>query len=104
MNQTSYRKRTFGQWCVRYLMNFSLIAIVCMLAYILFFTDTSIQTTYHYEQIAENLRQEIKTEKDSLEHYRQLNRRLASDPYTIEKEARENYHMQRPHEDVYVVK
>lgn len=97
-------KRTFTQWCIRYLMNFSLITIVCILVYILFFTDTSVQTTYHYEQMAENLRQEIEQESDSLEYYRQLNQKLTSDPVTVEKEAREQYRMQRPHEDIYIIK
>lgn len=84
-------------------MNFSLIAIVGVLVYILFFTDTSIQTTYHYEHEAELLQQEINLENDSLEHYRHLSHQLAVDPETVEKEAREHYHMQRPHEDVYIV-
>ena len=84
-------------------MNFSLMAIIGVLAYILFFTDTSIQTTYIYEREAEALSREIRIETDSLEYYINLNRRLASDPYTLEKTAREQYHMQRPHEDVYVV-
>lgn len=98
------QRRTFLQWSIRYLFNFSLISIVGVLVYILFFTDTSVQTTYLYEVQIDNLQREIKNENDSLEHYRQLNRRLASDLYTIEKEARENYHMQRPYEDVYIVK
>lgn len=98
------RQPSFFQWCVRYLFNFSLISIVGILVYILFFTDTSVQTTYEYERQIDHLTQEIKNENDSLEHYRQLNHRLASDLYTIEKEARENYHMQRPYEDVYIIK
>lgn len=98
------QKRSFSQWASRYLMNFSLFAISGILAYILFFTDTSVQTTYHYEQLAENLQREIKLENDSLAYYRQLNSRLASDPSAVEKEAREQYHMQRPHEDVYIIK
>jgi len=54
--------------------------------------------------MAENLRQEIEQESDSLEYYRQLNQKLTSDPVTVEKEAREQYHMQRPHEDIYIIK
>lgn len=96
--------RTFGQWAVCYLCNFSLIAIVGVLSYVLFFTDTSVQTTYHYEQEAESLKHQIAQERDSLEYYEQLNQKLASDRHTIEKEARENYHLRRPHEDVYIIK
>lgn len=96
-------RRTFSRWARRYLMNLSLLVIVAVLAYILFFTDTSIQTTYVYERQAELLNREIRIEQDSLNYYRELNQRLASDPYTLEKTAREQYHMQRAHEDVFVV-
>lgn len=98
------RNITFTQWCRRYLCNFSLIAIASVLIYILFFTDTSIQATYRYEKEAARLQQAVKAEKDSLEYYKTLNDRLSSDPKTLEKLAREQYHMQRPHEDVFVVK
>lgn len=96
--------RTFSQWAQRYLCNFSLIAIVGVLIYVLFFTDTSVQATYHYEKEVESLQKRIAKERDSLEYYRDLNQKLASDRYTIEKEARENYHLRRPHEDVYIIK
>lgn len=98
------RKITFLQWCRRYLCNFSLIAIVAVLIYILFFTDTSIQDTYRYDKEVARLQHALKAEQDTLDHYRSLNRKLASDPYTLEQLARERYHMQRPHEDVFVVR
>ncbi|MCM1292019.1 MAG: septum formation initiator family protein [Bacteroides sp.] len=101
---TTPRRRTFMQWAHRYLFNFSLITIVAVLTYILFFTDTSVQTTYYYERQADDIQREIRLEQDSLQYYRDLNRQLASDPSTVEKEARQKYHMQRPHEDVYVIR
>ncbi|MDE5800501.1 MAG: septum formation initiator family protein [Paramuribaculum sp.] len=96
------RHITFFQWCKRY-VSFTLIVAVGVMAYLLFFTDTSIPETYRYDREVQRLKAEIKAETDTLEYYRELNRRIASDPVTLERVAREQYHMQRPHEDVYVV-
>lgn len=102
MNQPM--KPTFAQWSRRYLLNLNLIAVVAVLVYILFFTENSIQATYHYEQEAAALQEAVKIEQDSLEYYRQLNTQLSSDPYALEQVARERYHMQRPHEDIFIIK
>lgn len=96
------RHITFFQWCKRY-VSFTLIVAVGVMAYLLFFTDTSIPETYRYDREVQRLKAEIKAETDTLEYYRELNRRIASDPVTLERVAREQYHMQRPQEDVYVV-
>lgn len=101
---TRHKRYTFGQWCSRYLMNLNLIVVVGVLVYILFFTDNSVQDTYSYEQEGDRLARQVQAERDTLELYRDLNRRIASDRYTLEQVARERYHMQRPHEDVYIVK
>ena len=37
-----------------------------------------------------------------MNYYRSLNQRLDTDPQTLERIVREQYHMQRPNEDVYV--
>ncbi len=98
------RRTTFTKWCARYLMNINLIVIVGILIYILFFTENSVQETYHYEQEIARLREQLKQEKDSLEFYRTLNQRLSGDPYILEQQAREHYYMQRPNEDVFIIK
>lgn len=104
MTQTStHSHRTFAQWAQRYLMNFTLWGVAGILVFLLFFTDTSVQATYHYERQVEQLQQELKNENDSLNYYRSLNRRLATDPNTLEQLARERYHMQRQNEDVYII-
>lgn len=99
MNQP--RKVSLSQWCKRYI-TFSLVAVVGVFVYIMFFTDNSLPDTYKYQREADNLTHQIKLEKDSLEYYRQLNISLTSDPNTLERLAREQYHMQRPDEDVFV--
>jgi hypothetical protein len=37
-----------------------------------------------------------------MRYYRDLNSRLSSDPTTLERIVREQYHMQRADEDVYI--
>ena len=101
---TEHRKISFAYWCRRYLLNFNLIVVTAVLVYILFFTDNSLQATYTYENEVARLRRELKNENDTLEFYRALNRSISSDPRTLERVAREQYHMQRPHEDIYVIR
>lgn len=97
-------KPTLAQWCSRYLLNLNLIVIVGVLVYILFFTENSIQATYRYEQEVADLQEAVATEKDSLAYYQTLNTQLTSDPYALEQVARERYHMQRPHEDIFIIR
>lgn len=94
--------RGFIAWCRRYI-SFSLIAIVGMLIYIMFFTDNSVPETYVYDREIERLRLEIQAANDTLQYYRSLNRNLTTDAGTMEMVVREQYHMQRPNEDVYVI-
>ncbi len=58
--------------------------------------------SYEYDRIIDSLKVEIKHAKDSIVHYRQLNENLKTNPDAMERVVRENYHMQRPSEDVYV--
>ena len=41
--------------------------------------------------------------QDSVDYYRELNRRLASEPEAMERVVREQYNMKREHEDVFVL-
>ncbi|MBO7381747.1 MAG: septum formation initiator family protein [Muribaculaceae bacterium] len=112
MKETDYQPETevkpslgarIKAWCRRYL-TVSLFAVIAFMVYILFFSDYSILSTFELENELTELRKEIKQSQDSLEHYRQLNKRLKTDVETMEKIVREDYHMQRPNEDVYLVK
>lgn len=98
----SPQRRTFAQWCRRYI-SISLIVTVAIISYILFFSPSSVSETYTYDRQIDSLKQAIRRAADSLEYYQDLERRLNTDPAAMEKVVRENYHMQRPDEDVYVV-
>ncbi len=98
----SLPRRTFVQWCRRYL-SVSLLVVVGVLVYILVFSDNNVSETYTYERKIDSLKAGIKQAEDSLAYYQNLKERLHTDPVTMEQVVRENYHMQRPDEDVFVV-
>lgn len=97
-----YRRRSLRQWCQRYI-SVSLIVAVGVIVYILFFSDNSVSETYVYDRQIDSLNVAIRQAEDSLAHYQELERRLTTDPQAMERVVRENYHMQRHDEDVYIV-
>ncbi|MDE6322858.1 MAG: prominin family protein [Paramuribaculum sp.] len=98
----SPHRRTFVQWCRRYI-SISLLVTVAILSYMLFFSDNSVSETYVYDRQIDSLKLAIRSISDSLRYYQDLERRLNTDPEEMEQVVRENYHMQRPDEDVFVV-
>lgn len=97
-----YKSRSFLNWCRRYL-SVNAVAIAGVLVFILFFNDNSVMNHYAYEKRIEELKAQIKENNDTLMYYRALNSRLDTDPETMERIVREQYHMQRPGEDVYII-
>lgn len=57
-----------------------------------------------YEKEINKLSLEIKENKDSAAFYRQQRESLLYDSQDLEHLARERFHMQRPTEDVYILK
>ena len=71
-------------WLRRY-VSLTLIVVVAFVFFVLFFNDNSILQSFEYNR-----------------QIQELNDRLDTDPETMERIVREQYHMQRPSEDVYV--
>ena len=94
-------RSSFIAWCKRYI-SVSALVIAGALVYVLFFNDNSILNHYQYEGEIDRLKAEIKVNRDSLEYYRAMNSRLDTDREAMEQIVREQYHMQRPNEDVYI--
>lgn len=94
-------KRIF-KWCRRY-FSFTLLAVVAFVVFMLFFNEYSVMKTMEYKREIEELKAQIKLNRDSTEYYREQNARLRTDPATMEKIVREQYHMQRADEDVYII-
>lgn len=88
-------------WCRRYIRP-GFVATAALVVFVLFFNDNSILNTYEHEIEIERLRAEIQQNKDTLMYYEALNRRLDTDIETMERIVREQYHMDRPGEDVFV--
>lgn len=96
------RPHGFIAWCKRYI-SFTLIGVMIILSFILFFTDSSVFDTYAQDRDIERLKAEIRENNDTLRYYEELNERLSTDPATLEQVVRENFRMQRNNEDVYII-
>lgn len=92
---------SFIRWCRRY-CKWPFFAVVGMIVFLTFFNDNSLMKYYEYNSEIERLEIEIEQYRDTFLYYQTLNRRLATDPATLERVVREQYHMQRTNEDVYV--
>lgn len=89
-------------WLRRY-VSLTLIVFVAFILFVLFFNENSILQSYKYNRQIQALKEEIRDNEDTLRYYQEQNDKLNTDPETMERIVREQYHMQRPSEDVYVV-
>lgn len=92
----------FIKWCRRY-VSLMFIGIVAFVLYVLFFNENSYGRLRELNAEIKRLKTEIKVNKDTMEHYMVLNQRLTTDCGEMERIVREQYHMQRKGEDVYIV-
>ncbi len=58
--------------------------------------------SFEYNDRIMELKEEIQQNRDTMLYYQNLNNRLNTDKETMERIVREQYHMQRSNEDVYV--
>ncbi|MBD5315662.1 MAG: hypothetical protein HDS08_05825 [Bacteroides sp.] len=92
----------FIRWCRRYLkLNF--LGTLAVIIFVLFFNDNSVVNSIEYAREIERLNIQIQQYNDTFQYYDNLNRSLLKDPETMERIVREQYHMQRPGEDVYLI-
>lgn len=82
-----------------------LMCIGGLMVSVLFFDDeTSVSLSMEYDREIYELRQQIKHNLDSAAYYRSQREALVTGTRELEHIAREQYHMQRPTEDVFVLK
>lgn len=82
-----------------------LIIIGSLVVIVLFLNDeTSMSLNMEYEREINRLTMEIKENRDSAAYYRSQREALIHDSEDLERLARERFHMQRPTEDVYILK
>lgn len=94
-------KKAF-EWCRRYL-SVTFLILIAFIVIVLFFNDNSFVKSVEYTSRINELREEIRQNEYTLRYYQRLNHALDTDPETMERIVRENYHMQRENEDVYIV-
>lgn len=79
------------------------IVIATVIVVVLFLNEeTSVKTNMEYEARINDLKREIKHNRDSAEFYRRHRLAIENGEGDLEHLARERYHMQRPTEDVFV--
>lgn len=98
------RLKMFSLW-LRRRSQLPLIAVGSLVVMLLLFNDdTSVALNMEYERQVNALKLEIRECRDSAAYFR--SRRLAIERGGVDLEhiAREQYHMQRPTEDVFILK
>lgn len=98
------RKIKYLNFWVRRRSHLPVIIIGGVVVLLLFFNeDTSLRLSMEYERRINELHREIKENLDSAAYYRQRREALEYGTADLEHLAREQYHMQRPEEDVFLL-
>ena len=79
------------------------VAILVFLVVTLGIGDSSLQKRYAYNQDLSHLRSEIEYYKKLKEENTERLNSLKSDNESLERYAREQFHMKRPNEDLFII-
>lgn len=81
-----------------------MIATLLFAVWMVFFDDRDIITThFRYKKELRNLEKSKLYYQEQIAETREELEKLANDPATLERYAREKYRMKRPDEDVYII-
>lgn len=80
------------------------LVAIGVLVYLTFFSEKSVSHRIQYQAMIDSLEEALRQERDTLAYYRDLNRRLNTDPELMEQVVREQYNMKRDNEDVFIIK
>lgn len=75
-----------------------------VVAFLFLNDDTSIELNMEYDREINDLKSQIASCNDSAEYYKRQRESILRGTSDLEHLARERFHMQRPTEDVYVIK
>lgn len=82
----------------------SVVLVITVVILLLFFNEeTSLTRSREYDAHIAELKHEIKIANDSALFYEKARQALLTNTEELEQVARENYNMQRPTEDVYLL-
>ena len=82
-------------------VSFTFVAFVVSIGVMMFYGESSYVKSNNYTQQINQLKNEIKENRDSAAYYNQKVNELNTDKETLERIAREKYGMKRHNEDVY---
>lgn len=100
----SNRIKKFSFW-LRRRSHLAVLSIGTLVIVLLFLNeDASWQNNMEYQQKIKALNEEIKINRDSAEYYRCQRDKLLTGTEELEQIAREEYHMQKPTEDIFIIK
>lgn len=100
----SKKIKKFSFW-VRRRSHLAVIAIGTLVIALLFLNeDASWEHNMEYQEKIKALNEEIKACNDSAVYYRQQREKLMTGTAELEQIAREEYRMQKPTEDVFIIK
>lgn len=92
-------------WWVRRRSNIPMLIIASVIVLVLFFNeDTSVELNVQYQSQINDLKKGIKLNLDSAAYYKKQRMAIERSDNGLEHIAREQYHMQRPTEDVYIIR
>lgn len=99
------RKIKKANFWIRRRSHIPMVAIATLMVLLLVFNeDTSISLNMEYERQINELSMEIKECLDSAAFFRMQREALEHGTANLEHIAREQYHMQRPTEDVFIIR
>lgn len=90
-------------WLRRYL-SIPTVACILFMLYVFLFGEASVVQRVEYQRVIDSLDRRLEQQYDTLRYYTDLNKRLSTDPELMEQVVREQYNMNRPNEDVYIIK
>lgn len=89
---------------VRRRSHLPVIIIGAVIVAVLFFNEeTSVKLNMEYQKRINELTRQIRENRDSAEYYRQRRIAIESGKTDLEQVAREQFHMQRPTEDLFII-
>ncbi|MDL2309507.1 septum formation initiator family protein [Parabacteroides sp. OttesenSCG-928-B22] len=97
------RLKDFYQKYLSWINAYWLVAIV-FLALTLTAGDSSLYMRYQYDEKIRSLEKEIKGYQEEIKENREKLNALQTDREGLERFAREEYHMKKPNEDLFIIK
>jgi len=90
----------------KYLSWINVYWLVTIVFLVLTFTagDSSLYKRYQYDEKIRNLEKEIKVHQNEIDANRQKLDNLHKDKESLERFAREEYHMKKSNEDIFLIK